>query len=133
MRTALFGCVFGFASSPAFAEVCDKVRPLWDGDQVGQLEELFHMLASPAGVVIVVLLIAAVSLRRMWFSIPVALALFGLSAVIFLDWFWLGDGIAYAAYREGCMGGVHLTVACLILAAVTLVLWTRRVCRMATV
>lgn len=51
-------------SSPAFAEVCDKMRPRWDprSGSVNQLEELYFFFTSYIGIGLLGLTLVAIFL-----------------------------------------------------------------------
>lgn len=121
MQTALVGFLI-LLPSPAFAEVCDKERPLWDGSKVGPVEELIYIVASPHGALLILLTVAAVLIRKFWVSFPVAALLLLFALMLYWDWSIYGDGIAYPAYREGCRGAPHVAIACLAAIALGLVL-----------
>lgn len=52
---------------PAYAEVCDKARPLWGGEKVNQAQELFVVRTTPTGFGAISLVVLAVLARKSWF------------------------------------------------------------------
>ena len=113
---------------PAWAEVCDKARPLWDGGKVNQVQELFFVLATPLGLGAITLVVLAVLVRKTGLSLLVALALSLLSAIILVDWVSSDDGVAdvlRSAYREGCIGAPYFTAAVFVTMAASLLIFAR--------
>lgn len=101
---------------PAFAEVCDKVRPDWlpEDGPVGALAEAFYVLTSPLGVVLLAFVVLAMVRPRRWLAVVVALPLLALAGLLFLA---RGAEVAAMAMAEGCIGGIGPTVALLVLLA----------------
>ena len=94
--------------TPAFAEVCEKMRTDWDprSGPVGQVEETFLMLNSVHGYILLALAAAAVATRT-WVSYIVvaawSLIMIILNWVPFLDSAPGGAGHVWrAAWEEGC-------------------------------
>ena len=95
----------------AWAEVCDKERPFWDGSHVNMFEEVIAQLTNPFTVLIVILSVLLV-LQRKW-----ALPLFGtliicVYALFFADPLFLDDD-NWAAKQEGCIGNQEMWWAAL--------------------
>ena len=104
-------------ASPAFAEVCDKERPRWnptDG-RVNLFEEMYFFLTSPVGIGLIALIAATLYFRKRWLSLLCAALVFTVAAITVLNWFWLGDSIVTAAYKEGCRASPIVTVGVLVL------------------
>lgn len=101
---------------PAFAEVCDKVRPDWTPEDgpVGALAEAGYVLTSPLGLVLVGLVAVVVIWPRRWLAVVVALPLLALAGLLFLA---RGAEVAGLAMQEGCIGGIGPTVGLLVLLA----------------
>jgi len=111
---------------PAWAEVCDKIRPDWDsaGGPVSAVAEMGYILASPVGLVLLGLVIVAMVWPRRWLAAVVALPLLALAGLLFLA---RGAEVAALAMQEGCIGGIGPTVGLLVLlAAAVLVRGFRR-------
>jgi len=53
-----------FYSNSAYAEVCDKVRPNWNGGAINQLDEMYFILTTPIGYILVSLIIIAMVVRK---------------------------------------------------------------------
>ena len=105
---------------PAFAEVCDKVRPAWapsDG-AVGQLGETLFLstalVSTPVGWALACLLAASFCFRRAWIELLGAAAFLLVALAVAAEW-WLDDptGINPAALAEGCRAAPVLPVALL--------------------
>lgn len=114
-------------TSPAFAEVCDKERPRWnpaDG-RVNAFEKLYFFLISPVGIGLVILIAATLYFRKRWLSFLCAGLVFTVAAITALNWFWLGDSIIAAAYKEGCRASPVVTVGVLVLLSIWLAQYGR--------
>lgn len=115
------------AASPAFAEVCDKERPSWnpaDG-RVNTFEELYFFFISPVGIGLAILISATLYFRKRWLSFLCAGLIFTVAAITALNWFWLGDSIITAAYREGCRAPPIITIGVLVLLSIWLTQYGR--------
>lgn len=92
------------AATPAFAEVCDKVRPDWSPStgQVTAAQELSYYFSSTVGIILLVLCVLALLIKNGWLTLSVALVLLVVAGLIAQNWFWPEDGVTHAAYAEGC-------------------------------
>ena len=104
-----------FSTGPAFAEVCDKVRPNWDpsSEPVDQLQELYYIFSSPLGIILIALWVLVLFFKRTMLSVFAAFVLIAVSGLIAANWFWPDDGVTYGAHLEGCTGNPLAT--CLVL------------------
>ena len=103
------------ASTPAAAEVCDKVRPAWnpaDGP-VTQFEDLALFFIEPLGLIVLVLAIAAVLLRKIWFTVFVVTLLVAIIALNISTWVE-ADDVTNFALSEGCIAAPVLTTTTLV-------------------
>ncbi len=111
-----------FLPSPAWAEVCDKARPGWDGAHVGVVGEAISLFLSPAGVALLLLSLIALRFRHQWV---------GLAAVIlwtvFITVVTMADptGVRGLAMAEGCIGAPTLFIAAVAAICVGIVLYTK--------
>lgn len=111
-------------AGPAFAEVCDKVRPDWDPSNgpVNQFQELSFFFSGTPGLILVALCFLAFFIKRTWGSIVVALILVAVAILIAADWLWPLDGVTYGAHLEGCTANPLITrlmlVALIVMVAV---------------
>ncbi|MEP2891528.1 hypothetical protein [Tateyamaria sp.] len=94
----MLACLPGAAS----AEVCDKVRPYWDGSHINMFEEVIGQLTNPFAALIVVLSILFVLQRKLIFLLFGTL-LICVYALFFTDPLFLDD-VNWAAKQEGCIG-----------------------------
>lgn len=122
------GLIFFFALAPsiAFAEVCDKERPAWNGVPVSAWEDLIflstHVLFWPVWIA----LAAAIVLKRTSLTI-IAGTIAALHTLLQLS--QLTDTITRAAIREGCIASPPLFIglcAAICLASIYLALRRRR-------
>ncbi|WP_223636473.1 hypothetical protein [Rhodobacter sp. TJ_12] len=112
-------------STPAAAEVCDKVRPAWtpqDGP-VGQLDDLALFLFEPIGLIAIGLTVGALLLRSAWFS-TVAIVILMLMLALNVSTWREADGVTRFAISEGCMVAPYLTTIVMIAMAASIVTLT---------
>lgn len=108
MTGAFVGCA-GFPGA-AWADVCDKVRPLWTpGAQATAWGEMIALMGTPPSLVLLVLSALAVRFRHEWGALVVVLLWTGwVSLLVFYN---SGDDIQVAALQEGCVGSPTLFIA----------------------
>ena len=90
------------ASTPAAAEVCDKVRPAWnpaDGP-IRQFEDLALFFTEPLGLIVFVLTIAAVLFRKIWLTVIVVALMVAIIALNISTWLE-ADDITNFAIKDG--------------------------------
>ncbi|MEM8654668.1 MAG: hypothetical protein AAGF36_07965 [Pseudomonadota bacterium] len=108
--------------SAAWAEVCDKARPGWDGETVGMVGEAANLFLSPAGLALLLLSLIALRFRHQWI---------GLAAVIlwtvFITAVTMADPTALRpqAMAEGCVGPPTLFIVAVAAICVGIVLYTK--------
>ncbi|MEO1362750.1 MAG: hypothetical protein AAFU86_03130, partial [Pseudomonadota bacterium] len=87
--------------SAAWAEVCDKARPGWDGSQVGAVGEAISLLLSPAGLALLGLSLIALRFRQQWIGLGAVLLW-----TVFITVVTMADptGLRADAMIEGCIG-----------------------------
>ncbi len=115
MKLTVYGTIALIAGSPAFAEVCDKVRPSWDPNSgsINRFEELYFFFTSPLGVGLVFLIAVTLYLNHRRLSILCAGVVLLTSVLTAAVWFWLGEDIIYEAFEEGCRAEPYLTIGVL--------------------
>ncbi|MDX8355656.1 hypothetical protein SLH47_25130 [Cognatiyoonia sp. IB215182] len=103
------------ASTPAVAEVCDKVRPAWNpaNGPINQFEDLALFFIEPLGLIVLVLTIAAILLRKIWLTAIVVALLFAVTALNISTWIE-ADDVTNFAISEGCIAAPVLTTITLI-------------------
>ena len=106
----------------AWAEVCDKVRPGWDGAPVSALGEALGLFLSPAGLILLALSIFAVRFHAQWAGLAVVLLW-----TVFVTIVTMADptGIRPQAMAEGCVGSPTLFIVAVAAICVAIVLWTK--------
>ena len=125
MNRTMASLVCLFTSTPAAAEVCDKVRPAWtpqDGP-VGQLDDLALFLFEPIGLIAIGLAVGALLLRSAWFS-AVAIVILMLMAALNVSTWREADDVTRFAISEGCMTAPYLTTIVMIAMAASIVTLT---------
>jgi hypothetical protein len=109
---------------PARAEVCDKVRPLWEpGTPATAWDELIGLMATPPSLLLLLVSMLALRFRHQW---GVLVAVVGWSIWVSLVALSTPDDIRSAAIAEGCIGSPVLFI--LVVAAICggLILFTTR-------
>lgn len=103
------------ASTPAVAEVCDKVRPAWNpaNGPVTQFEDLALFLTEPIGLIVLGLAVAAVFLRKIWLTVFVVTLLVAIIALNISTWVE-ADDVTNFAISEGCIAAPVLTTITLV-------------------
>jgi hypothetical protein len=131
MRQSLLFLFWLTTAAPAFAEVCDKVRPAWDPTDgpVSQFDDLvLTFFVEPFGLFIFALVAVTVLLRK---PLLTAFSIFFLmfpAVLDIIDWS-PPDTVWSAAISEGCVTSspilvrIVLIVIAAILAAVTYGRW----------
>jgi len=122
--------IFVFAAVPAYAEVCDKVRPRWDpaSGRVNQFKEAYFFFSSPIGLVLLAFIVVAFFFQKRWISFSCSVLLVLVAALLVADWYWLSqtpEGIAAihrSARHEGCVASPVVTSIALCLLAAGLIL-----------
>lgn len=108
--------------SPGFAEVCDKVRPLWDpaSGRVNFVTETLLFFASPGGLICLALIVTVIAVQSQ--SLPVFLAALFLIFATVDSALFKGDPVREYALREGCVTDYHFTTLMIVLASSMLLL-----------
>ncbi|MFL4469800.1 hypothetical protein ACERZ8_07945 [Tateyamaria armeniaca] len=91
----------------ACAEVCDKERPDWDGDQVTALSEAMTLFATPFGLLLLAFTVLALRFRHQWMGLA---AVLGWTAFITLITMADPTGLRADAMVEGCIGSPTLFI-----------------------
>lgn len=94
-------------ATPAWAEVCDKTRPNWDGSPVGVLDEAIFLLSTPATLILIVASLLAIRFRHQWGALAVVVLWTLLVSLIAM-----GDptGLRADEIAEGCVGSPALFI-----------------------
>lgn len=103
------------ASTPAVAEVCDKVRPAWNpaNGPVTQSEDLALFLTEPIGLIVLGLAVTAVFLPKIWFTVFIVTLLVAIIALNISTWV-KADDVTNFALSEGCIAAPVLTTITLV-------------------
>ena len=116
------GTAASFFPRAAWAEVCDKPYPDWDGTRVTALGEAVNLFTSPAGIALLLMSLVALRFRQQWV---------GLAAVIlwtvFITVVTMADptGLRADMLAEGCVGAPTLFIVAVAAICVGIVLWTK--------
>ncbi len=109
------------SASPALAEVCDKIRPGWDGAPASMLDEAIALMSTPPSLVLLLASALAIRLRHQWGALAV---LIGWTIWISLLVFPTPDAAELAAIAEGCIGSPILFIAVVAAICVAMILYT---------
>lgn len=117
------GLILSLLASPAFAEVCDKERPDWDGIPATQVSEAIYLFTRPISLFLLAALATSVIVRHaLGTAIAVLLWGFYITALVWPD----ATGITASALREGCQAPPSLFIAIASALCVAAVLFTHR-------
>lgn len=121
VRRGLIPLILFASPTRAFAEVCDKVAPGWDGTQVNAFQEMISLFLSPISLVLLALTLISLRFRSQWS---------GLVTVVFWSGFvtliTMADptGLRVPAHAEGCVGSPALFIALVAAICIGTVLYT---------
>ena len=105
------GLMLATLPTAAWAKVCDKERPDWNGTPVMAVGEAIALFSNPVSLVLLLVTALAVRFRSQWGALAVCLAWTGwVSLIAFMD----TGGIRSAALAEGCIGSptLFIVIAC---------------------
>ncbi|MEL6464697.1 MAG: hypothetical protein AAFQ58_06990 [Pseudomonadota bacterium] len=112
--------------SAAWAEVCDKARPLWQpGTQATALTEALHFFATPLGLILLALSVAAIVRRWQWVGLATILGWTGLVSLVTLGGSTDPTSMHALAVAEGCVGPPTLFIVAVAAICVGIVLYTK--------
>ena len=109
------------APSAAWAEVCDKTRPNWDGTPVSMMGEAIFLFSTPAALILVLGSLLAIRFRHQWGAlIMVVLWTLLISLVA------MGDptGMREFELAEGCVGSPTLFIGLVAAICIGMILYT---------
>ncbi len=107
--------------APAFAEVCDKMRPAWDGLPVSAWQEALFLFTTVPSLVLLLATALAVRFRHQWGAlIVVVLWTILITMVTMAD----PTGLQDIAKNEGCVGQPTLFIALVAAICGAMILYT---------
>ncbi|PTX54879.1 hypothetical protein C8N43_3702 [Litoreibacter ponti] len=107
--------------SPAWAEVCDKARPSWDGAPVSALQEAVFLFSTVPALILVMASALVLRFRSQWGGLVVVLLWTGLVTMLtMVD----PSGLDELAVTEGCVGSPALFISVVAAICVAIVLYT---------
>ena len=115
------GLILSLLASPAWAEVCDKERPLWDGTQATAVSEAIALFGSPLGLILLLITAIAIRFRSAWGGLA---ATVGWTVFVSITVASDPTGITESAIREGCIGPPTLFIALSIAICIATILYT---------
>lgn len=117
------GVTLALLPTPALAEVCDKVRPMWEpGTQATAWGEMLALLSSPVSLLLLAATALAIRLRSQWGALGVVACWSVWTSMI--AFFGAGDEVRQMALAEGCIGSPTLFLALIAAICVATILYT---------
>lgn len=115
------GLILACLPGAAWAEVCDKERPNWDGVDVTALQEAATLFVTPFGLLLLGFTIVALRFRNQWMGLVAVLGWTG-----FITLITMADptGLRDLARAEGCIGAPTLFIVAVAAICVGTVLYT---------
>lgn len=121
-RQIFLSTLFAVAAPPAFAEVCDKLRPLWmPGTPTSAWDEMINLFASPPALILLFASILAVRFRSKWSALA-ATALWTVLVTRVVS--WDPTSVTSLALAEGCVGPPTLFITAVAAICVAMILYT---------
>ncbi len=120
MRPLARGLPLAALPTPALAEVCDTIRPGWDGTPVTALGEALALLTSVPALALLVATALAFRFRSQWGGLLVVLLWAGYGALLTMA----DSGARAAAMAEGCVGSPTLFLGATAAICVAMILYT---------
>lgn len=121
-RRGLIAAIATLCPAQAWAEVCETLRPNWDGMPVSAIGEFLTILQTPVVLILIVATALAVRLRSEWGGLFVVV---GWSLATYLATGWSSNqAIRAAAIDEGCIGNTSLFVVVAAVVCIGVVLYT---------
>ena len=103
-------------------QVCDTLRPGWDGAPTGAISEAVALFTSPAALVLLAATAIAARLRNQWGALGVCLGWSILvSAYTFFD---PTGGARTAGMAEGCVGSPVVFIGVVFVICIAIVVYT---------
>lgn len=113
--------------APAWAEVCNSVRPDWDGASVTALGEMLYLFQTPVVLLLVLASALAIRFRNELAGIAVVV---GWSVATYLVTGWgTTDGVRDTAMNEGCVGSPAAFITVAVVVGIGVVLCTAPLAR----
>lgn len=121
-RLVLPVATLAFAPLPAWAEVCEKVRPDWiPGSDISVVSEAISLLSSPVSIILLLASALAIRLRAQWWALAVVVFWTIWVTIISAD---DPAGIQKLAKAEGCIGSPSLFFAIVGAICVGMIIYT---------
>ena len=104
--------------APAWAQVCEELRPGWDGTPVSAWSEALLLFTSPAALILLAGSLVAVRTKSQWGTLA---ACVGWSALVSVYAFL--DGGRTEAMAQGCIGSPVVFIATAAALCVAMILY----------
>jgi len=118
------GLILSLATpTAALAEVCDKVRPLWQpGTPATAWDEMLALMGTPLSLALLLATAVAIRFRSQWGALAVlVLWTFWVSTIAF---FGADDEINRQAIAEGCIGSPALFIGVVAAICIAMIIYT---------
>ncbi|MEW9918317.1 hypothetical protein AB2B41_01770 [Marimonas sp. MJW-29] len=110
------------APLPAWAEVCDRMRPLWTpGTPATAWDELIALMITPPSLVLLLLSVLVLRFRHQWGALAVVMAWSLWVSFVALS---TPDAARLHAISEGCIGSPTLFILAVAAICVAMILYT---------
>lgn len=109
--------------APAWAEVCDKSRPNWDGTPASAVDEALFLFSTPASLVLLICTLVVIRFRHQWGALAVVVLWTLLVSVIAMA---DPTGLRVSEIAEGCAGSSTLFIALVAAICGGMILYTSR-------
>ncbi|MEL7013775.1 MAG: hypothetical protein AAFO72_10905 [Pseudomonadota bacterium] len=116
------GLILALLPTQALASACEKIRPGWDGGEVGAVAEAVTLFSSPISLFLLLSTALVFRFRKPWGALTVCLAWsFLITAVTFFD---PTGGVRTQAAAEGCVGPPWLFISLVAALSVGMIVYT---------
>jgi hypothetical protein len=122
LRLAILVGLLTLLPMRAFAEVCDKLNPDWDGVPVSYFAETLSLMTSSGSLILLVCSALALRFKSQWGALAVVVLWSGWVSII--AFYLPSQPINKAALIEGCIGSPSLFIALVAAICIGLVLFT---------
>ena len=116
------GVIAALLPGAAWAEVCEKVRPGWDGTEATMVSETITQFSTVPALLLLLASAVAIRFRSQWgVATVVVLWTIWVSVVAFFD---ATGGMRDAAITEGCIGAPVLFILAIAAICIGMIVYT---------
>lgn len=107
--------------SPAWADVCDKVRPNWEGTPVTAVQEALYLATTPISLALLLASLIVLRFRHQWGALAVVV---GWTIAVTLLTMADPTGMRPQAAAQGCVGSPTLFILAVAAICGAMILYT---------